>query len=155
MLESGAVPSQDGAGRGPDGEGLAAAPDEKPESQHQLEAARPPHTLSPPLYTWPRKPAQAPPTGNHQSWESRHGRPMKGDKTETPPPHPAPILANIHLLNEPPCDCKIRNNSMKQCRDCLKITFLMPVLCSLVEIQYFWSAGSKKRTFSGKNVVFL
>lgn len=39
MPESGAVPSQDGAGRGPDGEGLAAAPDEKPESQHQLEAA--------------------------------------------------------------------------------------------------------------------
>lgn len=39
MLEGGTVPSQDGAGRGPDGEGLAAAPDEKPESQHQLEAA--------------------------------------------------------------------------------------------------------------------
>ena len=39
MLESGAVPSQDGAGRGSDGEGLAAAPHEEPQSQRQLEPA--------------------------------------------------------------------------------------------------------------------
>lgn len=39
MLETGAVSSQDGAGRGSDGEGLAAAPDEEPESQHQLDPA--------------------------------------------------------------------------------------------------------------------
>lgn len=39
MFESGAVPSQDGARRGSDGEGLAAAPHEDPQSQHQLDPA--------------------------------------------------------------------------------------------------------------------
>lgn len=39
MFESGAVPSQDGAGRGADGEGLAAAPHEEPQIQHQLGSA--------------------------------------------------------------------------------------------------------------------
>lgn len=39
MPETGAVSRQDGAGRGSDGEGLAAAPDEEPESQHQLDPA--------------------------------------------------------------------------------------------------------------------
>lgn len=40
MFETGAVPSQDGAGRGPDGEGLAAAPHEGSQSEHQLNPAR-------------------------------------------------------------------------------------------------------------------
>lgn len=39
MFETGAVPSQNGAGRGPDGEGLAAAPHEESESEHQLDPA--------------------------------------------------------------------------------------------------------------------
>lgn len=39
MFETGAVPSQDGAGRGPDGEGLAAAPHEDSQSEHQLNPA--------------------------------------------------------------------------------------------------------------------
>lgn len=47
MLETGAVSRQDGAGRGSDGEGLAAASDEEPESQHQLD----PGCLSLPLIT--------------------------------------------------------------------------------------------------------
>lgn len=42
MFETGAVPSQDGAGRGPDGEGLAAAPHEDSESDHRLKPAGPP-----------------------------------------------------------------------------------------------------------------
>lgn len=42
MFETGAVPSQDGAGRGPDGEGLAAAPHEDSQSEHQLNPARSP-----------------------------------------------------------------------------------------------------------------
>ena len=37
MFENGAVQSQDGAGRGTDGEGLPAPPDEEPQSDHQLE----------------------------------------------------------------------------------------------------------------------
>ncbi len=53
MFESGAVPSQDGAGWGSDGEGLAAAPHEEPQSQHQLDPAlssRPAsRSFSPPL----------------------------------------------------------------------------------------------------------
>lgn len=40
MSETGAVPSQDGAGRGPDGEGLAAAPHEDSQSEHQLKPPR-------------------------------------------------------------------------------------------------------------------
>lgn len=40
MFETGAVPSQDGTGRGPDGEGLAAAPHEDSQSEHQLNPAR-------------------------------------------------------------------------------------------------------------------
>lgn len=40
MFETGAVPSQDGASRGPDGEGLAAAPHEDSQSEHQLNSAR-------------------------------------------------------------------------------------------------------------------
>lgn len=36
LLESGAVPSQDGAGGGSDGERFSAAPHEEPESQPQL-----------------------------------------------------------------------------------------------------------------------
>lgn len=40
MFETGAVPSQDGAGGGPDGEGLAAAPHEDSQSEHQLNSAR-------------------------------------------------------------------------------------------------------------------
>lgn len=39
MFETGAVPSQDGAGRSPDGEGLAAAPHEDSQSEHQLNPA--------------------------------------------------------------------------------------------------------------------
>lgn len=39
MFESGIVQSQDGAGRGSDGEGLAAASHEEPQSQHQLSPA--------------------------------------------------------------------------------------------------------------------
>lgn len=90
--------------------------------------------LSPP-YTWPTEPAKAPPTCILQGRRSRLGRPMEGRQnwdplSLTPPSH-------IHLSNEPPCDCEIRNNSMKQCRDCLKSHFecLPSVLCSpLVEI---------------------
>lgn len=84
MLESGAVPSQDGAGRGPDGEGLAAAPDEEPQSQHQLEAAL---LVSSLLTAGPRS----------------------------------------QLGLRPP-----ENDSLKQCRDCLKSHFECPpsVLCS-------------------------
>lgn len=40
MFETGAVPSQDGAGGGPDGEGLAAAPHEDSPSAHRLNPAR-------------------------------------------------------------------------------------------------------------------
>lgn len=39
MFKSGAVANQDGAGRGSDGEGLAAAPHEEPQSQQQLVAS--------------------------------------------------------------------------------------------------------------------
>lgn len=39
MFETGAVPSQNGTGRGPDGEGLAAAPHEESQSEHQLDPA--------------------------------------------------------------------------------------------------------------------
>lgn len=51
MFKSGAVPSQDGAGRGSDGEGLAAAPHEEPQTQHQLGSApssQASQSLSPP-----------------------------------------------------------------------------------------------------------
>lgn len=54
MLETGAVSSQDGAGRGSDGEGLAAAPDEEPESQHQLDPA----VFSSPYHSRPVKLSQ-------------------------------------------------------------------------------------------------
>lgn len=37
LSEGGAVPNQDGVSWGTDGEGLAAAPDEEPQSQHQLD----------------------------------------------------------------------------------------------------------------------
>lgn len=39
MFETGAVKSQDGAGRGSDGKGLAPAPLEEPQSEHQLDPA--------------------------------------------------------------------------------------------------------------------
>lgn len=45
MSENGAVAGQDGAGRGSDGEGLAAAPHEEPQSQHQLDPALGPGSL--------------------------------------------------------------------------------------------------------------
>lgn len=47
MFESGAVPSQDGAGGGSDGEGLAAAPHEEPESEQQLDPPLSPVTQPP------------------------------------------------------------------------------------------------------------
>lgn len=37
MFKGGAVPSKDGAGRGSDGEGLAAPPAKEPQSQQQLD----------------------------------------------------------------------------------------------------------------------
>lgn len=40
MPEGGAVQSQDGAGRGSDGERLAASPHEEPKDEHQLELPR-------------------------------------------------------------------------------------------------------------------
>lgn len=61
MFETGAVPSQDGAGRGPDGEGLAAAPHEDSQSEHQLKPSRAAFAAQPvgfislllPLQDWP------------------------------------------------------------------------------------------------------
>ena len=47
MFESGAVPSQDGAGGGSDGEGLAPAPHEEPESEQQLDPPLSPVTQPP------------------------------------------------------------------------------------------------------------
>lgn len=49
MFETGAVPSQNGAGRGPDGEGLAAAPHKESQSEHQLDPALRLHSLTCPI----------------------------------------------------------------------------------------------------------
>lgn len=99
MLETGAVSRQDGAGRGSDGEGLAAAPDEEPESQHQLDPA---------VFSSPRHSSVSPLlTCIHRDRRSRLGRDTEG-KTE---------------MEKPPRDFIIPNNSMKQCRDCLKSLF--------------------------------
>lgn len=85
MLESGAVPSQDGAGRGPDGEGLAAAPDEKPESQHQLEA---PLLFSPLLTPGPLSQLRLHPPASFRAGGRDLAVQWKEGKTETPSPSP-------------------------------------------------------------------
>lgn len=53
MFEAGAVPGQDGSGRSPDGEGLAAAPHEESQSEHQLDPARCLRGTDPPGLTQP------------------------------------------------------------------------------------------------------
>lgn len=58
MFEGGALPSQDGSGRGSDGEGLAAAPHEEPQSQHQLDPALSLSSPSAFQVTHPPPPAQ-------------------------------------------------------------------------------------------------
>lgn len=123
MLETGAVSRQDGVGRGSDGEGLAAAPDEEPESQHQLDpAVFPSHhhsSVSPPLACI------------HRGRRSRLGCVTEGKREILQIKHLPP---HVHLSSEPPRDFIIPNNSMKQCRDCLKSLFfferLSSVLCS-------------------------
>lgn len=85
MLESGAIPSQDGAGRGPDGEGLAAAPDEKPESQHQLEAAL---LFSPLLTPGPQSQLRLRPPASFRAGGRDLAVQWKEAKLRPPPPPP-------------------------------------------------------------------
>ena len=66
MFEGGALPSQDGSGRGSDGEGLAAAPHEEPQSQHQLDPA-----LSLSLHPQPFKSLIHPPTPRSEEPKGR------------------------------------------------------------------------------------